>query len=390
MPMGRSCFDFTAFLKGKRKASLWIFIYYLCILQVYADESPKLILGFNQVNMAWRTPDEQSSIVRDLRSAGVTTVRMTLHQPFRSSLEAIKLASESGLKVILSISLNAASYYSPDVTLRPGGRVESSYPLSSIDVLKFERHFLDVWRYITNNNVKIYAVEVGNEINWAFNGDLAADTHGGGRVYRSIVDLPNDGKFLRGLQRYIEIVKNVKKIRDSSGGLNATTPILTAGLARITPEFSAQVKADAVDPGLTYSLLADLGISQFADAPAMHLYPPSNVSPEVRSLSIDSTLRDCALSGILKPCWITEWGFSNTDRKCPLDDTARTKLVVEILDQFLHKTRQGMLSAAIYFDWSGSSSRSVWRCGTITGSGQAIVRAASGEATDGGARRVDE
>jgi hypothetical protein len=82
----------------------------------------------------------------------------------------------------------------------------------------------------------------------------------------------------------------------------------------------------------------------------------------------------CRPAGVAggKPCWITEWGFSNSDKSCPLNDSARAALTRETMNDFRDLARQGKLASVFYYSWDSApgsgqiNPSSVFRCGVQT------------------------
>jgi hypothetical protein len=341
----------------------------LCGSAAQAQNKP-LIVGVNQVGMGWVAPGQRAQIIEEMGRNKVRVVRMSLNPPFEASLNAVDLAAQQGMQVLLTISLNAPDYFEPTVQQRKGGRLLDAFPLSQISPERFREAFSKVWARIEQRQIKLLAVQLGNEINWSFNGDLA--TSGPGEVFRSTGGFANSPAFLTGLDRYIQLLQVVRQLRDGSN-VNRDALVVAAGLARINPGFAAQMKADAVDAGLTLSLLKERGLNRYADAAAMHQYPVVTDTPAGRARALESALKDCRQGGTAHACWLTEWGFSNNVTTCPQDDRARAALVQETRQNLRRAARAGELEAAFYFEWAGKTPRSIWRCGGLTEAGAAAI-----------------
>jgi hypothetical protein len=86
----------------------------------------------------------------------------------------------------------------------------------------------------------------------------------------------------------------------------------------------------------------------------------------------------CRPAGVAsgKPCWITEWGFSNNDKSCPLNDSARAVLIRETTNELRDLARQGRLVSVFYYSWDSApgsgqiNPSSVFRCGVLTDAGK--------------------
>jgi hypothetical protein len=330
-----------------------------------------LIVGVNQVGLAWVPPAQRAQIIEDMERNKVRVVRMSLNPPFEASLDAVDLATRQGIQVLLTISLNAKDYFEPSAQQRKGERLVDAYPLSQISPERFREVFGKVWAGIEQRRIKLLGIQVGNEINWSFNGDLAVG--GAGQVYRSAEDLAKAPGFLAGLDRYVQLVQSVRQLRDGSA-VNRDTLVLAAGMARINPGFAAQMHADAVDAGLALSLLKQRGLDRYADAAAMHQYPMASDTPGRRAGALEDALKDCRVGGTAHACWLTEWGFSNNAAACPVDDQARTALVRETRQNLLRAARAGEVEAVFYFEWNGKTPRSIWRCGGLTEAGVAAIQ----------------
>ncbi|WP_198366489.1 hypothetical protein [Roseomonas sp. KE0001] len=316
--------------------------------------------------------EEQAQLLEQLSSAGVASVRMTLHEPFSAVIDAMRLAQLSRLDVVLDISLNIRSYFATDTRRRHQGKVDRSYPLSTLDVALFEKAFGPFWQELERRGIHVQALQVGNEINWSFNGDLRSGMHGEGQVYDSLRDLPNAAAFERGLDNYVAVVRFVHAARDASS-VNRSATILSAGLARIRPDFARKTGADALDAGLTYRLLEQRGLSRHIDAAAIHYYPAVSATPEDRRRHLQAALAECGIPNARQACWITEWGISNSSQACPSDDNARARLVRETRAALREAADHGELAASYYFEWSGRSARSIWRCGGLTEAGRLAI-----------------
>jgi hypothetical protein len=170
-------------------------------------------------------------------------------------------------------------------------------------------------------------IELGNEINWAaFNPEFPLP--GEGKIL-SLADLSQDpeGKQIaKGFLQYVKIVAVLKQVRDHSR-LNRSTPLLSAGMVSAPDDEKLynNKKEDMVSLPATMTFLRANGLDSLVDGYGIHTYPstdhpgdPSATSRRAaRFESVD--LAPCHAAGQPggKPCWITEWGFPNTDFSCP-------------------------------------------------------------------------
>jgi hypothetical protein len=345
----------------------------------HAEGGSRLFTGVNVTGVAWMSASERRQTIEQLAANQVGAVRFTLHQPFDAVLDMLALAQDHNLPVVLGISLNIPAYFSPNTRRRNSGRVEQSYPLSTLDLNRFRTAFGAFWAEAERRQIKIHALQVGNEINWAFNGDLQSDIARKGQVYRNLEEMPNASAFLAGLDNYVAAVRVVRELRDGAS-INSGIRIISAGLARIRPDFASKTGADAVDAGLTYRLLTQRGLNQYVDSSSIHYYPSVTVTPAERREALDAALRECSEGQTRQSCWMTEWGISNTSTTCPSDDKRRAALVRETQFNLEAAAIQGKVAASFYFEWSGKSPRSVWRCGGLTEAGAAAVQPGRGAA----------
>jgi hypothetical protein len=332
-------------------------------------------LGVNQVGLGWMPANERNAILSDMAANGVHLIRIPLHPPFSAVLDAIDVANHQGIKVILVVSLNIKDFYEPTVVPRSGqNRVETSYPLSQIRPEMVRQALGNIMAAMEQRRISLYAIQVGNEINWTFNGDMQVySSRGTGRVYRELADLPNATAFLRGADKYIEILRIVRDLRNASQ-INRQAILLPAGMARIRPDFAASIGADALDAGAAIGLLKARGLDLYVEGHAMHYYPSYSGSASERIEGLSGALKDCKAGSSGKACWITEWGLNNTSTVCPPEDGGRASIVREMRQALDKAARGGELAAAVYFEWKGRSPRSIWRCDGLTEGGREALR----------------
>lgn len=337
-----------------------------------ADAQP-YIRGVNQSRIMWMTHEERADILSDIAEHKVPAVRIPMNQPFPAVLDAIELAKARHLQVLLVVSLNTPDFYPEGETKRPAPvQLGVSYHLSRIDPARFRASFSAFWRELEARELTLMGLELGNEINWTFNGDIAVHEDAPGHVYDSIHAMPEGDAFEKGLDKYIVLLRIVRELRDNSRH-NRDMKLLSAGMANVRPSFAKSIKADSVDAGLTYRLLENRGLSKVIDAAAIHYYPPPPMPPRERAVLLDRILDACSQSEASGGCWMTEWGVNNTDSGCPVNDNSRVALVDETRRAFAEAARKGRLAADFYFEWSGSSPRSIWRCGSLMEGGKAAL-----------------
>ncbi|MBK0024085.1 glycoside hydrolase [Brucella pseudogrignonensis] len=328
--------------------------------------------GVNRVNMAWLKPAEREQIFDQMVDNGVVAVRLSLTRPVDQSIDAVRLAHEKGLAILLEISLNNADFYPEGTKLRSGrGRIWDMYRLSDISPDRFQQAIADALQKIDALGVPLVAVEPGNEINWgAYNGDLAILPKEKMKTARSLDEMEELPLVEKGAEKYVELLRIVRaelaKTKHS-----AKAKVVSAGLSDI-PFIDADRRGiDSVDPAVFTDLLRKYGLNDVADGYGIHIYPGSSGSRAARAKHITSALSFCG-GADGKPCWITEWGFANTSKACPANDNNREQLVEKARDRFRQMMDSGQIAAAYYFDWDAST-YGVWRCGSLTPAGQAAT-----------------
>ena len=134
------------------------------------------IEGVNNVHLGWDSPDRRAEVIDDMARAGVASVRVDLIPPYSASLDALDALSQRGMSIELVVSLSGGQLVAARPVLRPGhGSIYTVAPLSQLDPQFFKTQYGALWTEIVRRRIRLVAIEVGNEINWAaFNGDLAA------------------------------------------------------------------------------------------------------------------------------------------------------------------------------------------------------------------------
>jgi hypothetical protein len=78
------------------------------------------------------------------------------------------------------------------------------------------------------------------------------------------------------------------------------------------------------------------------DRYGIHYYPDGKSTAAERKNRMETyAVSQYRLAGVGggKPCWITEWGFSNNHKLCPLNDSARAVLMRETMNDFRYLAR---------------------------------------------------
>lgn len=99
--------------------------------------------------MAWLKPAERKQIFDQMVENGVVAVRLSLTRPVDQSIDAVRLAHEKGLAILLEISLNNADFYPEGTKPRSGcGRIWDMYRLSDISPERFQQAIGDALQKI--------------------------------------------------------------------------------------------------------------------------------------------------------------------------------------------------------------------------------------------------
>ncbi|MCX5577468.1 glycoside hydrolase [Kaistia terrae] len=328
-------------------------------------------LGFNRVNLGWKKPAERQNVIDQMRQSGVASVRLSLSAPVDPSLDAVRIAHEAGLRILLEISLNNPDFYPKGTKRRPAkGQSHDAYRLSDLDPERYRIVMRDALAKLDQMGVTVVAVEPGNEINWAgYNGDLTVRP---GKASGAIT--PGDpAKVAQGLDRYVEIIRVThEELRASK--LNRDAKLISAGLSDMPVPFSRRVGLEIMPAADWTARMRERGLDTLVDAYGIHVYPGSTGTKKRRDTLVREALAFCGTAQSGKPCWITEWGVANTSPTCPIADDKRAALVDQVRAIIDEDIEAGRVEAAYYFDWDSKTPYSVWRCGGLSSAGRAAVR----------------
>jgi hypothetical protein len=330
--------------------------------------------GVNRVNLAWLDAAGREKVLDQIAGSGIKSVRLSLTNPIDASIDAVRVAHQKGLAILLEISLNNPALYPEGTKPRSGrGRIWDMYRLSDISPDRYRTMVGDVLQRIDRLGIPLVAVEPGNEINWgAYNGDLDILPEANVRTARSLADLSDPAAVERGAAKYVQVLQATRQ-ELAKTKLSSGAKVVSAGLSDIPPAHADRRGIDSIDLASFTALLRKHGLDQAADGYGIHIYPGGDTSPSARQQHVDQALSICRTQpegG--KPCWITEWGFANTAKTCPADDSRRERLVKATRERFSELMRAGRIAAAFYFDWDATT-YGVWRCGELSPAGRAAV-----------------
>jgi hypothetical protein len=348
-----------------------------------------MVVGVNVVNPMRASVADQNSLLSQLKAAQVRVIRCGISNDDKG-IDFAKRAAAEGIRIQLIVgpqyAPNAPSRpYQPDVFPAMWG----GHPLSFAEPELSQTDFQRLFDSLDANGIQLAGVELGNEINWAaFNPEFPLP--GEGKIL-SLKDLTQDSEgkqIAKGFLQYLKVLEALKEVRDHSR-LNRTTPIISAGMvsAKDGEKLYNNKKEDMVGLASTIAFLRARGLDSLVDAYGIHSYPspgqPGTPTAEAqRAARLNSVdLAECRAEGTTggKPCWITEWGFPNTDVSCPPKETGRTLLIEELRGDFAKVAAEHRLVGIDYFSWNSDpwsktvDADSVYRCGGLTQSGEQAV-----------------
>ncbi|CAM5216678.1 Glycoside hydrolase OS=Bosea thiooxidans OX=53254 GN=SAMN05660750_01347 PE=4 SV=1 [Bosea thiooxidans] len=346
----------------------------LAVAALAAPAAAPAQFGVNRVNLAWLDAAGREKVLDQIAQSGIRSVRLSLTNPMDASIDAVRVAHQKGLAILLEVSLNNAALYPKGTKPRSGrGRIWDMYRLSDISPELYRATLRDALQRIDSLGVPLIAVEPGNEINWgAYNGDLEIRPEANTRTARSLRDVADPDGLARGAANYVQLLK-VTRAELAKTRLSAGAKVVSAGLSDIPPEHADRRGIDSIDPVSFTALLREHGLDQAADGYGIHIYPGGDRTPAAREQHVEQALSICrSRPAEGKPCWITEWGFANTAKTCPTDDSRRERLVKATRERFADLMRDGRIAAAFYFDWDATT-YGIWRCGGLSPAGRAAV-----------------
>jgi len=349
----------------------------------------EIVVGVNVVNPLRASIPDQNALIAQLKAAGAGVIRCGITNDDKG-IDFARRVYAAGIRIELLVN----PQYSPNAPSRPYQpetfpSMWGGHPLSAADPDLSRAGFQSLLAKLEANGIAVAAFELGNEINWAaFNPEFPLP--GEGKVF-NLSDLshnPEARQIAQGYLQYLKILAVLKDVRDHSR-LNRSTPILTAGLVDAADgdrPWNTR-KEDKVSLAATIAFMRANGLDSLVDAYAIHTYPnsgqPGNPAAAARRTARfnSNTMAECrpAASKDGKPCWITEWGFPDTDLSCPMDDSNRARLVGEMRANFEKAAAQHRLAGVMWFSWDSDpwsktdDPDSVYRCGKLTKAGRDAI-----------------
>jgi hypothetical protein len=252
-----------------------------CVFAAPSGASAQAQFGVNRVNLAWLDAAAREKVLDQIAQSGTKSVRLSISVPVDASIDAVKVAHQKGLAILLEISLNNPAFYPEGTKKRSGrGRIWDTYRLSDISPDLYRTVIGDVLQRIDRLGVPLVAVEPGNEINWApYNGDLDIREREKTRTARSLADLSDPEAVERGAAKYVQLLQ-VTRQELAKTKLSSGAKLVSAGLSDIPPEHADRRGIDSIDPASFTALLRKHGLDKAADGYGLHIYPSGEGSPE--------------------------------------------------------------------------------------------------------------
>jgi hypothetical protein len=351
---------------------------WLAVVAHPAHPAP-VVVGVNVTGVQFMNEQQQDSLIGQLHQNGVKTVRLGLGDKFNNF---IIRAFQRGIGSEVIVYPTQASTKGEMRPADPSvGLQWAERPITRADPQAFGMWLVAQVETLEASGIRLTGFELGNEINGPFfNGDFLPSQASGRVLGISDLKSPNDpeGQAIAASYRsFLQIMAALKDVRDHSR-LNRTTPIISAGLADGgLPGKKPGQKLDGVSIPATLEFLRQSGMDALVDGYGVHVYPAGDphrpVSNLVAILGQDAFLM-CTSA---KPCWLTEWGFNNGDKSCPVDDRVRVQLVETMRGALAQFIAQRRLAASIYYSWGGNpgeAGSTIFRCGALTDAGKLALR----------------
>jgi len=360
---------------------------FLLVLSLFggAVYAQNVIRGVNFVHPLQFGIADQNAALVNLKTAGIHVIRFGMYeQDLDKSIDFIRRANAQGIATVLILH----GKYAPNAPIRPYRPREfpgiwAGSPFSSLSPELSGQYFQTVMDKLDADGIVLAGIEFENEINMAGNNpDFSLPGEGRVLGLNDLYHDPEGQQVAKGYLQYLKALAALKKARDRSK-LNRKTSLLPTSLVDIVQEgpWPTPKKYDGVSVGATIAFFRANGLDKLVDAYNLHTYPwgdgPGNkVSAIHRLRSLQGLVMPvCSPVGSPngKPCWITEWGFSNANKGCPSDEHSRNLLVQEMMGDFGQLIHERRLTALIYYSWIGDPPFDVYRCGALTESGRVVI-----------------
>jgi hypothetical protein len=364
----------------------------------YPDETE---IGVNLVSTRDFVTKPLPDYVSQLKTAGVRSILVwdNILAPAKDPvLDFIREADRNGIKVILAVPVQWSGTDFRKIPTLPNGQPDPkfknaawAYPLSQASPEDFSAHFKPLFEQIEKSKIALAGLIAGNEINWTVsNGDFPLPGNGKVLNLKDLEDTSEGKRIAAGYLKYLEILKALKEFRDQSS-VNHFTPIISAGFFDPKPPYfpTQSMREDSVGIEASIRFFKEHGIDNLIDAYGIHTYPwPDWDESQLKKHLRDWSLINCHPQGSDKgkPCWMTEWGFTNT-AACPanglgqVDDEKRARLTQVFRKALQDYELDKRLIGIDNFAWNSGAKTdatpspfSIFRCGYLTDSGRIAIK----------------
>ena len=343
-----------------------------------------IVRGVDFVHPMQFSVADQNAGLAHLESAGVRVIRFGIEEDLDKNIDFMKRAYAQNIATVLILH----GRYAPNAPVRPYRPKDfpgmwAGPPLSYLDPQLSQQYFQQVMDKLDADGIVLAGLELENEINMAGdNPDFRLPGEGKVLSFNDLYHDPEGQQVAKGYLQYLKELAALKQVRDHSK-LNQHAPLLPTSLVDIVQEgpWPTPKKYDGVSVGATLAFFRANGLDKLVDAYNLHTYPWGD-SPGDKASAVHRMQRlralvlpVCSAAGSPsgKPCWITEWGFSNASKTCPSDEKARSQLVQEMMGDFHQLAQEKRLTGLLYYSWIGDQPYDVYRCGAPTESGRFAI-----------------
>jgi hypothetical protein len=366
-------------------ASIIVSSFIFCALMLsHPALAQNAMLGVN-APMGSMSVDQQNATLNDLHNSGIHFIRAGI-TPDDKGIDFARRAQAQGIKILWLVPIQFHPG-APTIPYPNAYNVWGGPGLSSADAGVFRSYFQPLLAKLEAAGITFAGFELGNEINSGpFNSDFVFTPPLPGQAklfgYNDLVSNPQAQPAAKGFLQYLKLLAVLKDVRDHSA-LNQHTPIVSAGLVGTEePEgpLGTGHRLNGASTNATIEFLRANGLDRLVDVYGIHFYPwsdnPGNTSSAAKRMNKlkQYDLAQCRPGGSAsgKPCWVTEWGFTNTDDSCPIHEANQISLVREMMNDFRSYVQQRTLIGINYFAWLDKT-YGVWRCNGLTETGRAAL-----------------
>jgi hypothetical protein len=192
-------------------------------------QAETVTVGINLGHAQTDTIEQQTSLLHDLKAAGVHVIRAGIG-PDDKGVDLVGRIYAQGIKILWIIPLK----YPAGVPVRPWRPKEfpgvwAEPAISLADPDQFRAYFAPLLAKLESNNIELAGFELGNELNMTpFNGEFPVPGQGKQFGLNDLYHDPEAQQIAKGYLQYLKVLAVLKDIRDHSK-VNQRTPILTAG-----------------------------------------------------------------------------------------------------------------------------------------------------------------